>query len=396
MKIGILTFHRSINYGAFIQAFSLQQLLTNSLTEHTVEIIDYDSTASDAYYRNYLLRKYSRRSFPFFKNKKKTDEEIEYVKLQRFAFRKAMKNHMILSKESLISDNIEEFNNFIKNKYDIIVVGSDEVWKIDGIRGFPNAYWLPDTNNIIKVAYSVSSRNKFESLSQYQIALLSRYINDFSIISVRDNCTRELINKIDGTKELLLSCDPTLAYSFKPNKKRGLKLLAEKYSANPNSPIIGIMDEYGEIAKYAVSKYKNDVQFIPLYKYIKGLNNCGDVDPFEWIDIIYSLHGLLTSYFHGMCLAINANIPFRVFEYREKIELAQSKSYDLLYRYKRTDMYYKMDQGVGYKKMIDDFVLGIIHRNIDEDNSDIKLSEEKKYNVFFSHLFTLINNDERN
>ena len=41
MKIGILTFHKPINYGAYLQAFSLSETLSECFPDDTVEIIDY-------------------------------------------------------------------------------------------------------------------------------------------------------------------------------------------------------------------------------------------------------------------------------------------------------------------------------------------------------------------
>ena len=41
MKIGILTFHRPINYGAFLQAYSLSNQLKKCFEKSEVEIIDY-------------------------------------------------------------------------------------------------------------------------------------------------------------------------------------------------------------------------------------------------------------------------------------------------------------------------------------------------------------------
>ena len=41
MKIGILTFHRPINYGAFLQAFALSNQIQRSFPKSEVEIIDY-------------------------------------------------------------------------------------------------------------------------------------------------------------------------------------------------------------------------------------------------------------------------------------------------------------------------------------------------------------------
>ena len=42
MRIGILTFHRSINYGAFMQSYALSQTLKKRYPEHSVEIIDFE------------------------------------------------------------------------------------------------------------------------------------------------------------------------------------------------------------------------------------------------------------------------------------------------------------------------------------------------------------------
>ena len=41
MRIGILTFHKAINYGAYLQAFSLSHKLQEQFPNDTVEIIDY-------------------------------------------------------------------------------------------------------------------------------------------------------------------------------------------------------------------------------------------------------------------------------------------------------------------------------------------------------------------
>ena len=40
-KIGILTFHKAINYGAYLQAFSLSERLKKEFSDCHVEIIDY-------------------------------------------------------------------------------------------------------------------------------------------------------------------------------------------------------------------------------------------------------------------------------------------------------------------------------------------------------------------
>lgn len=41
MRIGILTFHKPINYGAFLQAFSLAEGIQENIPNANVEIVDY-------------------------------------------------------------------------------------------------------------------------------------------------------------------------------------------------------------------------------------------------------------------------------------------------------------------------------------------------------------------
>ena len=43
MKIGILTFHKAQNYGAFMQCYALSKELEKRFPGHTVEVIDYTS-----------------------------------------------------------------------------------------------------------------------------------------------------------------------------------------------------------------------------------------------------------------------------------------------------------------------------------------------------------------
>ena len=43
MKIGILTYHRAINYGAVLQSFSLVERLKKDFPNESIEIIDYNS-----------------------------------------------------------------------------------------------------------------------------------------------------------------------------------------------------------------------------------------------------------------------------------------------------------------------------------------------------------------
>ena len=63
MKIGILTFHNAINYGAVLQAYATQELLKSM--GHSAEVIDYRNLAIEKYYDrlNFHLRMMPKRRF---------------------------------------------------------------------------------------------------------------------------------------------------------------------------------------------------------------------------------------------------------------------------------------------------------------------------------------------
>ena len=400
MKIGILTYHKSINYGAFVQAYALQRTLTEKFGDSAeVEIIDYESAVANERYRKHLNEralKYNLGILKIYRNR--TGSEIQFAKERRAAFRCAADTYLALSKESLVSDSIDEFKAFVQGKYDVIVVGSDEVWKLHGWRPFPNAYWLPGVENCLKASFAASSRESYESISPEQAKLMKSYLESFSFISVRDNATKTLLERVAPAMEINIMCDPTMAYDFDIDIDKGKRLLKEKFGIDPSKPVVGIMDRAGKISKYAIKNYSKSVQIVTLFRYEKDYINCGDIDPIEWIHIIYALDGFLTSFYHGMCMSINGNVPFRLFEYRKVKEPMQSKSYDLLVRYGRADLYTNMNSGSSYKRVVDAFISGLICGNMEDDYRAIKSSEQNRFTEFASYLSHRIaqNSDERN
>ena len=150
MKIGILTYHRARNYGAYMQAYALTAFL--NARGYDSEIIDFDmKKAQKRYLKEMLVQKSI--------GKIRTNIALERT------FKKARKN-LTLSQESLVSDNMQEFVNFVKNRYDCIVVGSDEVWRIESFRGMDTPYWLNSKMDCIKVSYAASSRSDMKSITE--------------------------------------------------------------------------------------------------------------------------------------------------------------------------------------------------------------------------------------
>lgn len=359
MKIGILTYHRSVNYGAYMQAYCLQNLLSEK-TGYEVEIIDYDSKSADRYYVRQIFSRGIRGMF--------------YNLRRHLMFQKA-REKLSLSPFSLVTDDIIKFNELVKDRYDLIVVGSDEVWRVGGFRPFPNAYWLPDIRGIRKVTYAVSSRNYIGSLDDDTQKKIKGLISDFEYITVRDNPSKQLIDGLLASeRKSYVVCDPTLAYDFQIDVEEGRRLIREKFHTSPDKITIAIMDSTGDVVRNL--NVDNEIQFISLYSYYPGLKNNPNVTPEEWVQIISASDGLITAFFHGMCIALSSDTPFLFCEEREEECKEFSKGYDLLHRYDMDNYFVQCtDEGLGTR--IKEFINSAKYRS--EKTDYLKIRENEKY-----------------
>lgn len=55
MRIGILTYHRSVNYGAVMQSAALASELSRRFPHAEIEIVDYCSKRMDIYYKLFTV-----------------------------------------------------------------------------------------------------------------------------------------------------------------------------------------------------------------------------------------------------------------------------------------------------------------------------------------------------
>ncbi len=376
IKVGILTFHRSINYGSFLQSYSLANAL-KSCTDFDVEIIDYNMTNVELY--SFLSC--------FSWNISQTSKNIvRYLK-----FKKILYKSLPISKTRIITNKLYTIEQQIKNKYDVIVVGSDEVWKINKLRGFPNIYWLNEKLNCIKVSYAASAnRTRFDSLSVVQKKYIKSSLNQFSYIGVRDENTLKQLKNIDTKLLIRRNCDP--AFLFDIEKSKGIKdLLAQKltkkYKLDLAKPIIALMCTDDTICKYIYDKYSKDYQIVSLYTNTRYCNAfLYDLDPFEWAHIFSFISLSITNFFHCTVFSIINNTPFISIDVEEISVLYESKIKDLLKRADLLENYFNMK----HPSFRWDKVFGQIEHNMKSSATTkmerFVLSEKKYFTDFVKEL----------
>ena len=203
-KIGVLTYMKEYtNLGTNMQSYCTLKAIQKQFPHDQVELIDYSSWKP-------LMKPYlSQISFRSLIN-----DCIRIKKYKNF-----FKNDYIFSNKKLVSADLKDSINFIKNQnYDAIYVGSDTVLELKRARKDElTPYWLDDSIKCKKFLISACSLDvTFESLSNEQKKLIQKTIDEYSLLSVRDDATYRLLSHftIPGDERLQIIPDPTFTYEI--------------------------------------------------------------------------------------------------------------------------------------------------------------------------------------
>lgn len=341
MKIGILTYHRSINYGAVMQAFALSKRL-KEIENVEVEIIDYMSARMDRYYK----------LFTIYRGKNGLFRVMDRVSMYR-AFMGSMKQ-LPLSEKKLVTDDVNKFFSYIDGKYDVIVVGSDAVWNYEK-RGLPNPYFLSGEMAVHKVSYAASCNGiKYNNLDLEKRTILGEAFSGFEYLGVRDSLTEIVVDECLKEKRAVHNCDPTFLLDFEKDGLNNafvqnlIKKLQIKYHWDINKKHIGLMlsNLNGNLAYTLVKnlkrKYGDKYEIVSVYSYCKDADipYIADLTPFEWSRIFSLFDITYSKYFHGTLLSILNGTPVISLSAEEETKGIPAKVEDVLTRLDLMEFYY--------------------------------------------------------
>ena len=296
MKIGILTFHRAINYGAVLQCYALYTTLQNM--GHDVEIIDYRPETIERY-RNIFRKK-------DFYNKPNVLAKIKYIiscitliwskKKTNKKFDNFLCNHL---KFSPTINNSHE----ITNHYDIIFFGSDQIWSPTICEGLDEIYYGQfEKGNTKFVSYAASIGN-LEQLNHELRESFGRYILSYDSISVRENVLSNYIKQnfnIDTT----VVCDPSLLLKKSDYEKMLVKPEETNYVAFFNLE----RSKRAEIFAQGIAQKLNSeviklgANINPLHK--KTCKQKTNLSPAEFLGYLYYAKCVVTDSFHATSFSI--------------------------------------------------------------------------------------------
>ena len=200
MKVGVLTFHNAYNYGAVLQAYATQELVKS--LGHEAEVIDYHNKKVDWAYerRKFHLRGFLRNSYrcPLYILEKC------FFWQRRIAYSKFFRHYMNISDKKHFEGDTCSLNG-----YDVILIGSDQLWNKKLTGGLDKVYWgqFNASSNSKIVAWSVCMNDV--NINEEEMSCIEGYLRSFSAISVREEPLQQFLSSLTD-KKVWHTLDPTL------------------------------------------------------------------------------------------------------------------------------------------------------------------------------------------
>lgn len=196
MKIGLLTFHDTNNFGSYLQTIGLYKKIID--LGYSCEIIDYQCES--------LIKREVPQPYKFSLSPKAIIKEIlwgRYLRTKYNNLKTFLQNNAQLSvtynKNTIVNSS---------NSYDKYVVGSDIVWGMDIIEG-DTTFFLDFVIDKKKTAFSSSVGNPWNNEEK---AMLKPLLTDFDYIAVRENESADWVEELTENRPIVV-CDPTMLLS---------------------------------------------------------------------------------------------------------------------------------------------------------------------------------------
>lgn len=302
MKIGLLTVHGSVNYGASLQAYALFKTLAN--TKNDVKIINYTPVIfSD------LLDK---RKYRGFKNFVINGAKFVVFKKQIVNKHKAFKdfsNKYLMPQTEFLSkvdDSVIE-----KYGFDMVICGSDQIWNPMNTLFDTNFFFSNIKKDVYKASYAASiGMDKIEGLNDQ---FIKNNIQNMDRIAVREDSAVEYLTQEVNIPNVTHVLDPVFLLNETDwmNLEETVEVFDKYiflYALGENQDYIKIVEDISRKQKLKVvvlqagfkNKFKGDI----IYK---------DLGPCEFLYLIRNAEIVVTNSFHGTAFSLLFNKKLIVF-----------------------------------------------------------------------------------
>lgn len=295
-RIGILTFLHTLNYGAVLQAYALERVLSDA---------GFDAVQID--YRNQKVEAFEYKHGVSLMGRMANVVRRPLILKKERAF-EAFRRERIRSTSPLSRDELTA----ACEAFDRVVVGSDQVWNGD-VTGFDSSYFLDFIDNPErKGTYAVSIGQ--DELPVKSGVNYTRLVGDFPLVLVRERTGADALRRICPNSKVEVVLDPTLLLSgdewrnladVRPIRPRGGYVFVYSVGETRNSVAAARIIAKNRGLEVVVLQQNG---FLP----ISGVVNLFSVSPTAFLSYIANAEFVVTSSFHGTCLAIQLERDFLV------------------------------------------------------------------------------------
>lgn len=298
MKIGILTFQRALNYGAFLQAFATKSFLSSK--GYDVEMVDYWPKEHADYVNKRKLTKTSTLG--------KVKQLTLYTLCEPLFRRRKLKMNLLRRKYLGISGipKYKKGEDLNQTDYDAIIYGSDQIWwnhtVYSDVIAYDKTYWgyyLPKRTK--RIAYAPSMG--IIDIREEDQAFIREALTNFSYLSTRETNLRDALLPYTD-KPITTVLDPV----FLPDKEFWLqhikkRRIKERYLLYYS--LIPTQESRAIATNLAKEKGLKLIEIAPRVRDFRPSSELiQTADALDFISLIHHADYVVSTSFHGTALSI--------------------------------------------------------------------------------------------
>lgn len=279
-KIGILTYWGVPNYGAWTQAYALNNIV-KELSGNDSEVV----------HLNYLSKIHWNSYY---------ENDIQLC------------NAFTYSWEEIEHSNIMTENELEEKKYDILITGSDSIWEFSHSQMGNDIHLIGNKLNaekIISYAASFGETNR-EDLEKW----VADGLRNYSLITVRDYHSKKIVKELLGNVKCEIVLDPSLLYDF-VNDSKVKEPVYKKYIV-----VYGVVFDDEFVSDTIKLAHDNGLELISvgyINKWCDRSIKMLELRTFEWLGFFKNAEYVVTSMFHGLMvgLSFHKQVKFNQVQY---------------------------------------------------------------------------------
>lgn len=322
MKIGILTYHCVTNFGAQLQTLSTVGYMQKN--GHEPIVLNWFPQDLEDFYRK--------------------ECPVEQYELQ---YNFAQQNMPV----SRLCRTLEELNKeIVRLQLDAIFIGSDALFdyfpqrlrdrfdfrhlkkvsiKVTSNHDVPNPFWGSFNDGIKKkipyCGFSISSQNApYYKLNDKEKCELGRLLNNFSLISTRDEWTKNMVEYISGRTDVSVTPDPVFGFNDNVEEQVTKAELLNKYGLSENYILISfygniLSDEYVN-SIISLIEFRTGIKCVsfPMPRRLRRFNTDYTINlplsPLDWYYLIKYSKGYIGELMHPIIVSLHNSVPFFCFD----------------------------------------------------------------------------------